>query len=72
MVTKKELNKKIGQRTIAMRQQRGWSQLDLARASFKDRQAIHKLENGNVNHTIYTLWEISKAFNVSLRDFLDF
>jgi len=55
-----------------MRQPKGWSQSDLARTSLKDRQAIHKLENGKVNHTIYTLWEISKAFNVPLRDFLEF
>ena len=65
-MTKEELKKKIGQRIVELRTQKGWSQSDLARACDKDRQAIEKLENGKVNPTLYSLSEISLALGVSL------
>ena len=71
-MTKDELKKKIGQRIIELRTQKGWSQSDLARACNKDRQAMEKLENGKVNPTLYSLWEISVALNVPLRKVVEF
>jgi len=65
-VKKSDLNKKIGQHIVELREAKGWSQADLARASSKDRQAIEKLENGRVNPTLFTLYEIAKALDVSL------
>lgn len=71
-VTKEKLKILIGQRIVALRTKKGWSQSDLARAAGKDRQAIEKLENGKVNATIYSLSEIAKALEVSLSTLLDF
>ena len=71
-MTKEELKTKIGQRIIELRTQKGWSQSDLARACNKDRQAIEKLENGKVNPTLYSLWEVSEALGVSLKKLVDF
>ncbi|NAS29737.1 helix-turn-helix domain-containing protein [Flavobacteriaceae bacterium R38] len=71
-MNKEQLKKKVGQRIVELRSQKGWSQSDLARASNKDRQAIEKLENGKVNPTIYSLLEISKALGVSLKKLFDF
>lgn len=65
-MTRDELKKKIGQRIVELRTQKGWSQSDLARACKKDRQAIEKLENGKVNATVYTLFEVAEALSVSL------
>ncbi len=65
-MTKDELKKKIGQRIIELRTQKGWTQSDLARACGKDRQAMEKLENGKVNPTLFSLLEISEALGVSL------
>ena len=65
-MTREKLQQKIGQRIIALRKARGWSQADLARACSKDRQAIEKIENGKVNPTIYTLWEIAQGLEVGL------
>lgn len=65
-MTRDELKKKIGQRIVELRTQKGWSQSDLARACKKDRQAIEKLENGKVNATVYTLLEVAEALGVSL------
>lgn len=71
-VTKDELKKKIGQRIVELRSQKGWTQSDLARACNKDRQAIEKLENGKVNPTLYSLWEISQALGVPLKKLVEF
>ena len=70
---KKELlQKKIGQRIIELRTEKGWTQSDLARACNKDRQAIEKLENGKVNPTLFTLMEIAKALETSTKELVDF
>ena len=69
---KDELKKKIGLNIVKLRTQKGWSQSDLARACNKDRQAIEKLENGKVNPTLYSLLEISKALDISLKKLVDF
>ena len=71
-MNKEQLKKKVGQRIVELRSQKGWSQSDLARACDKDRQALEKLENGKVNPTIYSLLEIAKALEVSLKDLVDF
>ena len=68
---KNELKKKIGQRIIQLREKKGWSQSDLARACGKDRQAIEKLENGRVNPTLYTLLEIAQSLQVPLSDLVN-
>ena len=71
-MTKDELKTRIGQRIIELRTEKGWSQSDLARACGKDRQAIEKLENGKVNPTLYSLYEVAKALGVSLKEVVDF
>ncbi len=71
-MTKEQLKKEVGKRIVELRNQKGWSQSDLARACGKDRQALEKLENGKVNPTIYTLLEISKALDVPLSRLLAF
>ena len=71
-MTKDELKIQIGKRIVALRAQRGWSHSDLARACEKDRQAIEKLENGKVNPTLYSLYEVAKALGVSLTKLVSF
>ena len=71
-MNKEQLKKKVGQRIVELRSQKGWSQSDLARACNKDRQALEKLENGKVNPTIYSLLEIAKALEVELKDLVSF
>jgi Predicted transcriptional regulators len=71
-VKKNELQKKLGQRIIHLREQKCWSQADLARACGKDRQAIEKIENGKVNPTLYTLYEVAQGLEVPLYKIVDF
>ncbi len=71
-MNKEDIKRKIGQRIVELRNQKSWSQSDLARACGKDRQAIEKLENGKVNPTIYSLLEVAKALGVKARDLITF
>lgn len=71
-MTKDELKKKIGQRIVELRTKKGWSQSGLARACNKDRQAIEKLENGKVNPTLYSLYEVAQALEISLDRLISF
>lgn len=71
-VKKSELQKKIGLRVIELREKKGWSQADLARACGKDRQAIEKIENGKVNTTIYSLYEVAEALEIKLVELMEF
>ncbi|MCT2562518.1 MULTISPECIES: helix-turn-helix domain-containing protein [Chryseobacterium] len=70
-MTRAKLKIELGKQIVMLRQQKGWSQSDLARACNKDRQAIEKLENGKVNPTLYTLLEIANALEVSLPELVD-
>ncbi|AZA88113.1 XRE family transcriptional regulator [Chryseobacterium shandongense] len=70
-MTRDQLRKEFGKRIIMLREQKGWSQSDFARACNKDRQAIEKLENGKVNPTLYTLLELANALEISLGELVD-
>lgn len=65
-MTKDKLKKALGRRIVELREKKGWTQSDLARATGKDRQAIEKLENGKVNPTLFSLLEIANALDVTL------
>lgn len=70
-MTRDKLKRELGKRIVELREQKGWSQSDLARACNKDRQAIEKLENGKVNPTLYTLFEIANTLEISLSKLVD-
>ena len=70
-MTKDELKIAIGKRIIELRTKKGWSQSDLARACDKDRQAIEKIENGKVNPTIYSLYEVTIGLEISLNELFE-
>nr|WP_250149241.1 helix-turn-helix transcriptional regulator [Flagellimonas sp. 389] len=66
------MKQKVGERIVHIRNSKGWSQSDLARACGKDRQAMEKLENGKVNPTLYTLLEVAQGLGVKLSKLIDF
>lgn len=70
-MTKDQLKKELGKRIVELREKKGWSQSDLARACSKDRQSIEKLENGKVNPTLYTLLEVANALGISVSKLVD-
>ena len=70
-LNKQELSQKVGERIKAIRSGLGISQAELARRCNKDSQHIELIENGKVTATIYTLYIISKALNISLSELLE-
>ena len=66
---KEELASKLGKRIIQIREKRGWTQSDLARACLKDRQSIERIESGKTNPTLFTLYVIATALEVPMSDF---
>jgi transcriptional regulator with XRE-family HTH domain len=67
-VKKEELARKVGKRIVQIREKKGWSQSDLARVCLKDRQSIERIESGKTNPTLFTLYGIASALEVSLTD----
>ncbi|WP_040761572.1 helix-turn-helix domain-containing protein [Spirosoma panaciterrae] len=64
--------KGLGSNIVKLRSEKNWSQSDLARACFKDRQSIERLEKGKINPSIYYLKEIADALGVELSHMLMF
>jgi transcriptional regulator with XRE-family HTH domain len=63
---KQRFNNHFGKLLKAEREKQFISQSELARICFKDRQYIHRLENGTITPTIYTLYLICKELNIEV------
>ncbi|MEO6283578.1 MAG: helix-turn-helix transcriptional regulator [Dyadobacter sp.] len=62
----------MGKRIIQLRSEKGWSQSDLARACYKDRQSLERIENGKVSPSLFSLYEISLALEAPFGELLHF
>ncbi|KAB2859084.1 MAG: helix-turn-helix transcriptional regulator [Flavobacteriales bacterium] len=72
VLTKKELSEKIGLRIKQLRVAKGISQAELGRLCMKDRQHIELIENNKVSANIYTLYVLSIALNVDIKELFAF
>lgn len=69
---KLELLKKVGKKVQELRNEKGMKQVDLA-AKIQgdiDTTNISRIESGRTNPTIYTLYRIAIALEVSLTDLI--
>lgn len=69
-LSKPELSAVVGKRIKSIRSEKGISQAELARRCNKDSQHIEMIENAKVTPTIYTLYIIARALEVSLSELL--
>ena len=69
---KREFLDKLGKNVVKLRSEKNWSQSDLARACFKDRQSVERLENGKINPSIFYLNEIAEALEIPVSHILNF
>mgnify|MGYP003606272275 CR=1 FL=1 len=69
---KTEELKRLGTRIKQLRIARGLSQAKFGLLILKDQQSIHKVESGEFNPTYLYLLEISKGFEITLSELLDF
>lgn len=63
---KRTFTQNFGLRLKAQRQSMGISQSELASICLKDRQYIHRLENGSITPTIYTVFLICKELQIKI------
>lgn len=64
--------KLLGENIVRLRLAKGWSQTELANACNKDRQTIHKVENGQVNISVYFLLQVANALEMPVDQILVF
>jgi transcriptional regulator with XRE-family HTH domain len=69
-VDTKELLRRLGSRVRALREQRAWSQEDLARRADRHFTYIGRIERGEQNVTVEVLLEISAALETRPEDLL--
>ena len=67
---KLEFNKKFGLLLKKQREKLSINQSELARICFKDRQYIHRLENGTITPTIYTVFIICEELKIDIQTLL--
>ncbi len=62
---------KLGNRIRELRESKGISQKDFSYSADLDRSYIASVENGQRNISIVNIEKISKALEISLKDFFD-
>lgn len=66
-----EVYMRIGERIKRLRQDKGMSQQTLADECDIESPNLSRIENGNTNPTVKSLWKISNALGVKLKDLVD-
>jgi len=66
------LIKDFGDRVKDLRNVNSISQIELSKNSGIGREQISRIENGQVNVTLNTINKLSKAFNISVKELMDF
>lgn len=67
-----DLKTAIGQKVRALRNERGWSQEELAAHAETGISYVSEIENGKGNLTLQTFWQLAKAFEVEVKVLFDF
>ena len=67
-MTQEELQKLIGRNIRIIRERKGMSAQELAGICNFEKSNMSRLESGNTNPTIWTLYKICRALEVSLEE----
>ena len=68
MIDKEDLQVAIGKRIKSLREERNIHQQDLAAKCNIEKSNLSRLEAGNTNPTIYTLYKIAENIGVSVSE----
>ncbi len=66
-----DVYKKIGKRIRDIRIEKSMTQLDIAAACNFEKSTISRIEAGRTNITVKTLYLLSKALGVEMKDFFE-
>jgi putative transcriptional regulator len=67
---KKAFTKLFGSLLKQQREKKGISQSEMARICFKDRQYIHRLENGTITPTLFTVYFICTELGIEINELI--
>ena len=62
----------MGQKIRDLRNDRAWTLYDMEALTDIDFGDLSKIESGHTNSRIYTIYKISRAFEISIDKLLDF
>ena len=68
--TNKKFDKRFGQYVKQKRQQKGWSQAELASKIGNNFQNISRLERGEITPTLFWCYKLAEAFEMKLPNLL--
>lgn len=71
-VEEKKYLKKLGNRIVAIREEKGIKQKELSDLLDMDDGSLRRIESGRTNPTTITLLSISKAFNIDISELFKF
>lgn len=69
---KEEFLKRMGQKIRDLRNDRAWTLYDMEALTDIDSGDLSKIESDHTNSRIYTIYKISRAFEISIDKLLDF
>lgn len=72
MLDEKTFAKKVGRHLAAVRASKGYSQDRLCLEAGFSRATVHKVENGKVSTSLYTVARIAEILEVPLKKLVDF
>jgi putative transcriptional regulator len=64
--------KQLGEHIRDVRLKKNITQFDLASSINKDRQSLQRLESGNINPSIYYLYELSEGLEIPVEQLIRF
>lgn len=64
--------KQFGEHVRHIRLKKGITQFDLASMINKDRQSIQRVENGNINPSLFYLYELAEGLEIDLKTLVNF
>lgn len=67
-----EIRKRFALRVATLREERGWTQEDLAHASGLSTRSISNIENSVYSVTLDTIGKLASGFELQPRELLDF
>jgi transcriptional regulator with XRE-family HTH domain len=66
-----EIRKRVGERIRKIREEKNISQQEIAVACDFEKSSMSRIEAGRTNPTVTTLYKISKALGVTIKDLMD-
>ncbi|HXU27303.1 MAG TPA: helix-turn-helix transcriptional regulator [Bacteroidia bacterium] len=73
MAIKKDIFlKQLGEHIRDVRLKKNITQFDLASNIGKDRQSVQRVESGDINASVYYLYELAEGLDISLEELLAF